>query len=144
VQAAAVAYLATLGELRETHRSFVSLAPEVVYKLKKRVRDDGADYSRLVWRLLSRLFNGRPNPYRDKLLREIDLTCGFSLLRGFDRGEIQRSAIRPYAGELDERVLRHKVLAGHGDLRPEHACLAEPRAILDCIEFDRELRVFWM
>lgn len=30
---------------------------------------------------------------------------------------------------------------GHGDLRPEHVCLREPTPIvIDCLEFDRELR----
>jgi aminoglycoside phosphotransferase family enzyme len=30
---------------------------------------------------------------------------------------------------------------GHGDLRPEHVCLREPTpVVIDCLEFDRELR----
>jgi aminoglycoside phosphotransferase family enzyme len=29
---------------------------------------------------------------------------------------------------------------GHGDLRPEHICFADPIAIFDCLEFNSELR----
>lgn len=33
-----------------------------------------------------------------------------------------------------------RVVDAHGDLRPEHICLEDPPAIIDCLEFDRELR----
>jgi aminoglycoside phosphotransferase family enzyme len=29
---------------------------------------------------------------------------------------------------------------GHGDLRPEHVCLTAPPCVIDCLEFDRDLR----
>ena len=29
---------------------------------------------------------------------------------------------------------------GHGDLRPEHVCLTVPPCVIDCLEFDRDLR----
>jgi aminoglycoside phosphotransferase family enzyme len=35
---------------------------------------------------------------------------------------------------------RH-VIEGHGDLRPEHLFLGEPAAVIDCLEFDRALRL---
>lgn len=41
-------------------------------------------------------------------------------------------AARADAGHLVE---------GHGDLRPEHLWLVEPPVVIDCIEFDRTLRV---
>jgi len=34
-----------------------------------------------------------------------------------------------------------KVVEGHGDLRPEHVCLLDEPAIIDCVEFNREFRV---
>lgn len=34
-----------------------------------------------------------------------------------------------------------RVIDGHGDLRPEHVFLGEPPAVIDCIEFDRALRL---
>jgi aminoglycoside phosphotransferase family enzyme/predicted kinase len=41
---------------------------------------------------------------------------------------------------FDERVRTGKVVDGHGDLRPEHICLADPVAIFDCIEFSADFR----
>lgn len=42
---------------------------------------------------------------------------------------------------LAARVRAGRIVEGHGDLRPEHVCLAEPVAIIDCLEFARSLRV---
>jgi aminoglycoside phosphotransferase family enzyme len=36
----------------------------------------------------------------------------------------------------------HKVVEGHGDLRPEHVALTVPPCIIDCLEFSRDLRGF--
>lgn len=33
------------------------------------------------------------------------------------------------------------VVEAHGDLRPEHVLLGEPPAVIDCLEFDRNLRI---
>ncbi len=44
-------------------------------------------------------------------------------------------------GDLfDQRAAEGKIIEGHGDLRPEHVCLAEPPAIFDCLEFNENLR----
>ncbi len=42
---------------------------------------------------------------------------------------------------LEERVDRRRIVEGHGDLRPEHVCLTDPPAIIDCLEFSRRLRL---
>jgi aminoglycoside phosphotransferase family enzyme len=42
---------------------------------------------------------------------------------------------------LDRRVQEGRVVEGHGDLRPEHICLTDPPAIIDCLEFSRDLRI---
>lgn len=42
---------------------------------------------------------------------------------------------------FDERVRRGRIVDGHGDLRPEHVCLAPLIRIIDAIEFDPGLRV---
>ncbi|MBX6421663.1 MAG: hypothetical protein IRZ06_11765 [Nevskia sp.] len=42
---------------------------------------------------------------------------------------------------LEQRVTAGRIVEGHGDLRPEHVFLGEPPAVIDCIEFDRELRL---
>lgn len=35
----------------------------------------------------------------------------------------------------------HTLVDGHGDLRPEHVCLSDPPVFIDCLEFDRSLRI---
>lgn len=42
---------------------------------------------------------------------------------------------------LSSRVAEGRVLEGHGDLRPEHICLVEPPAVIDCLEFNESFRV---
>jgi aminoglycoside phosphotransferase family enzyme len=42
---------------------------------------------------------------------------------------------------LDARVRAARIAEGHGDLRPEHIYLTTPPTIVDCIEFDRALRL---
>lgn len=39
------------------------------------------------------------------------------------------------------RAREGHIVEGHGDLRPEHICLTDPPVIIDCLEFDRELRI---
>jgi aminoglycoside phosphotransferase family enzyme/predicted kinase len=41
---------------------------------------------------------------------------------------------------LAQRVRDGRVVDGHGDLRPEHICMAMPPVIFDCVEFSQELR----
>lgn len=42
---------------------------------------------------------------------------------------------------LQARVNAGRVIEGHGDLRPEHVCLTEPPVAIDCLEFNRALRI---
>jgi aminoglycoside phosphotransferase family enzyme len=42
---------------------------------------------------------------------------------------------------LDARASGGCVVEAHGDLRPEHILLDEPPAVIDCLEFDRNLRI---
>lgn len=44
------------------------------------------------------------------------------------------------ASALRERVLCDWVRDGHGDLRPEHVCLLQPPVVIDCLEFNPQLR----
>lgn len=44
-------------------------------------------------------------------------------------------------GLLEERVAAGRVVEGHGDLRPEHIALGPVPAVIDCLEFDRPLRI---
>ncbi|MBZ5856325.1 hypothetical protein [Flavihumibacter profundi] len=40
-----------------------------------------------------------------------------------------------------QRINEGRVIEAHGDLRPEHICLAHAPAIIDCLEFNRDLRI---
>lgn len=42
---------------------------------------------------------------------------------------------------FDERVTHGKIIEAHGDLKPEHICLLPRPAIIDSLEFNRELRI---
>jgi len=42
---------------------------------------------------------------------------------------------------LAARAAAGCVIEGHGDLRPEHIVLDDPPVVIDCLEFDRNLRV---
>jgi aminoglycoside phosphotransferase family enzyme len=41
---------------------------------------------------------------------------------------------------LRARASRRHVLDGHGDLRPDHVCLLDPPVVIDCLEFNPQLR----
>lgn len=41
---------------------------------------------------------------------------------------------------LGERAESGLIVEGHGDLRPEHCFLTEPPQVIDCLEFNRDLR----
>jgi aminoglycoside phosphotransferase family enzyme len=64
-----------------------------------------------------------------------------------DRGELAATdaAIRGFLAKrrdlLAARVTGGRVVEGHGDLRPEHVCLTKPPRVIDCLEFNRELRL---
>jgi aminoglycoside phosphotransferase family enzyme len=42
---------------------------------------------------------------------------------------------------LEARVREHRIVEGHGDLRPEHVFLTQPPVVIDALEFSRELRI---
>ena len=42
---------------------------------------------------------------------------------------------------LRARSLDGRIVEGHGDLKPEHFYLGSPPAVIDCLEFSRQLRV---
>lgn len=66
---------------------------------------------------------------------------------GLDPPEIDTLAamLSQYVGGhgelLEARVRAGHIVEGHGDLRPEHIYLTEPVTVIDCIEFDRNLRL---
>lgn len=44
------------------------------------------------------------------------------------------------AAMLQARAARERLVEGHGDLRPEHVCLLHPPVVIDCLEFNAQLR----
>lgn len=89
-----------------------------------------------------------PAGYRRKLLAAID-EAEDRLLRpayGMDAGRILRIAAGLRGGVEDPAIVdavrrAPRVVEGHGDLRPEHIYLTRPPTVIDCIEFDRRLRL---
>ncbi|MGB5101913.1 MAG: hypothetical protein WBO04_01160 [Steroidobacteraceae bacterium] len=55
--------------------------------------------------------------------------------------DLQRAFLAAWRPLLESRVSRGCVIEAHGDLRPEHILLAEPPAVIDCLEFDLQLRI---
>ena len=55
--------------------------------------------------------------------------------------EAQRAFLHAHGHWLDVRASGGCVVEAHGDLRPEHVLLDEPPAVIDCLEFDRNLRI---
>lgn len=54
---------------------------------------------------------------------------------------LQYAYLKKEAAVFKERVLKGKVIEAHGDLKPEHVCLKEEPLIIDCLEFNKELRI---
>lgn len=54
---------------------------------------------------------------------------------------VQRATLARLRGQLADRALQRRIVEGHGDLRPEHVCLATPPCIIDRLEFSFDLRV---
>jgi len=53
----------------------------------------------------------------------------------------QETFLSQESGLFDARVEAGKIVEGHGDLRPEHICLTPVPVIIDCLEFNRRLRM---
>ncbi len=67
----------------------------------------------------------------------------FDLDRGLTDKVLQRmsQALEVARPLLAGRIANKAIVEGHGDLRPEHICLVTPPVIIDCLEFNRDLRL---
>jgi aminoglycoside phosphotransferase family enzyme len=75
---------------------------------------------------------------RDVLTRpELALDGGPAMV-ALDRADRALATLRE---PLGARAAGGFVVEGHGDLRPEHVCLNSPPVVIDCLEFDRSLRL---
>ena len=52
-----------------------------------------------------------------------------------------RKVVMGQAPLFDRRIRRGRIRDGHGDLRTEHVFLGPKAAVIDCLEFDRDLRI---
>jgi aminoglycoside phosphotransferase family enzyme len=90
-----------------------------------------------------------PPAYRARFSRQIeasraelsDAAYGLPLARIGTLFDTLAHALILLAPLLDERTRAGRLVEGHGDLRPQHVCLLPEIAIIDCLEFSRELRV---
>ena len=90
-----------------------------------------------------------PHAYRQGLVEEIEACCaelehpGYAL--GAERVRAVAHALLTSLGASDalirERVEGRHIIEGHGDLRPEHVCLLDPPVVIDCLAFNRSLRI---
>lgn len=73
-----------------------------------------------------------------QVLLHSGLTVPAGLARRVDR--IQRNFLERHGDLIVERVRARRIVDGHGDLRPEHVWLDGSVRIIDCLEFDANLR----
>jgi aminoglycoside phosphotransferase family enzyme len=90
-----------------------------------------------------------PAAYADRFV--IEQTTSRSVLLRSEFPALHEHARRALDA-LDESLAIHResiadrargghVVEGHGDLRPEHVCLLETPVVIDCLEFNRTLRL---
>jgi aminoglycoside phosphotransferase family enzyme len=73
---------------------------------------------------------------REVLLRpQFDLRDAASALKQLDRALQQGAAL------LQARARAGRIVDGHGDLRPEHVALLQVPVVIDCLEFNPQLRM---
>ena len=113
------------------------------------------DHVRPVARLLARFYAAAeaipctPQAYRERLAEGTRADWRELLRPAFGLPGEQVSAIAKEqlaflerrADLFEQRVREGRIVEGHGDLRPEHICLGPEPAIIDCLEFSRDLRV---
>jgi aminoglycoside phosphotransferase family enzyme len=90
-----------------------------------------------------------PAAYRAAFLRDIERNreelvrpayqLSVDQVQGLCRA--QRTVLNQQRDWFDARVREGRIVEGHGDLRPEHICLVPAVAVIDCLEFSRDLRI---
>lgn len=66
---------------------------------------------------------------------------------GLDRGQVERvtaavaARLEALGPVIEARAAAGRLVEGHGDLRPEHVVLGPDAAVIDCLEFERALRL---
>lgn len=94
-------------------------------------------------------FKPHPPFYRKRIIKDIEgisadlLGCGFDLhpSRIIDITADLFHFIMKHATIFDKRIAEGRIIDTHGDLRPEHICLAAHPVIIDRLEFNKNLRI---
>ncbi len=76
--------------------------------------------------------------YNKRVLLDARLGLPPGLVRRIDRAQQRFLARRAHL--IAGRARGRAIVDGHGDLRPEHVWLTDPVTIIDCLEFDPDLR----
>ncbi|TJV71849.1 MAG: hypothetical protein E5X76_13120 [Mesorhizobium sp.] len=109
---------------------------------------------RKVGELMAEFYSAAPpeiedgNLYLESLIREQTVTRA---ILGQPRLGVSEAAL-PVLDLADERFTQlipriqarieaGRIVEGHGDLRPEHVYIGTPMQVIDCLEFDRSLRI---
>ena len=83
--------------------------------------------------------------YRRRHMNNRELITNFRHLLDWQRAETVMHMVERFLDErhtlLTARLASGRIVEGHGDLRAEHVCLTDPPRIIDCLEFDRDLRL---
>jgi aminoglycoside phosphotransferase family enzyme len=90
-----------------------------------------------------------PSDYISRFDREVSINLDIIIPRVPSRlaDEARRAAdgqvnfLAAHGGLLEERAAQGRIVEGHGDLRPEHVFLDGKPQVIDCLEFDRDLRL---
>ncbi|MDT8385587.1 MAG: hypothetical protein RRB22_14355 [Gammaproteobacteria bacterium] len=90
-----------------------------------------------------------PEEYRRQFLRDIrtnheellDHDYSLSAERLKRITEAQLALINGQPKLFDQRIEEKHIIEAHGDLRPEHICLTDEPVFIDCLEFNRKLRI---
>ncbi|HET9903233.1 MAG TPA: hypothetical protein VFQ27_05975 [Xanthobacteraceae bacterium] len=77
--------------------------------------------------------------YNRRVLLDPKLGLSAGLIRDIDM--VQRRFLALRGDAIAARVRRRRIVDGHGDLRPEHIWIGDSVQIIDCIEFNRRLRM---
>jgi len=105
--------------------------------------------------LLSRFYAGlapvalSPSGYVQRFEGEIDEhRCELAMPDYGMPGELvsaitlaQANFLRTDGELLRERIRGHRIVEGHGDLRPEHVSIGDPPVVIDCLEFNKQFRI---
>lgn len=139
----AVDWLVKMRRLPRTHMLDARIAEEAV--CPDAVRHLAARLSAFYGRAAP--LGWRPAVYRGRLAANIRAKGG--TLEQPHYG-LDRSRVRAVVAGLLRWMDRHGALLGpraarvvdaHGDLRAEHVCLTDPPMVIDCLEFNRSLRL---